>query len=105
MLGHDLRRNCRSAGVRSVSDTHAGVLLIGDTIMVVEDHRWVSFLWSYPQLIPLDAASVEEIARRVGGFRFDRVYGGWWSHVVVDAAEVVQRSARRYIARLQGGLS
>ena len=105
MLGHDLRQNCRSAGVRSVSDTHAGVLLIGDTIMVVEDHRWVSFLWSYPNLVPLDADTVADIARRVARFRFGTLYGGWWGHAVADAGEAVQRSARRYIARLQGGLS
>jgi hypothetical protein len=63
-------------------------------------------LWSYPNLVPLDAATVEEIARRVAGFRFGTLYGGWWGHVVgggqADAAEVVQRSARRYVARLRG---
>ncbi len=78
-----------------------GVLLTGDTIMVVEDRGWVSFLWSYPNLVPLDADTVEQIARRVGRFRFDRLYGGWWGHVVGDgAADVVQRSARRYVARV-----
>jgi hypothetical protein len=84
----------------------AGALLTGDTIMVAEDRGWVSFLWSYPNLVPLDVATVEEIARRVAGFRFGTLYGGWWGHVVggerADAAEVVQRSARRYVARLRG---
>jgi len=83
----------------------AGVLLTGDTIMVVEDRSWVSFLWSYPNLVPLDADAVESIAQRVGRFRFGRLYGGWWGHVVgdgtIDAAEVVQRSARRYVERLR----
>jgi hypothetical protein len=86
-----------------------GVLLTGDTIMVAEDRDWVSFLWSYPNLVPLDGDTVEEIARRVGRFRFDRLYGGWWGHVVgggeVDAAEAVQRSARRYVGRLRGETS
>jgi hypothetical protein len=83
----------------------AGVLLTGDTIMVAEDRAWVSFLWSYPNLVPLAADTVEAIARRVGRFRFDRLYGGWWGHTVggpaVDAAEVVQRSARRYVEHLR----
>ena len=84
----------------------AGALLTGDTIMVAEDRGWVSFLWSYPNLVPLDAGTVEEIAQRVGRFTFGALYGGWWGHVVGaergDAAEAVQRSARRYVARLRG---
>jgi len=84
----------------------AGALLTGDTIMVAEDRGWVSFLWSYPNLVPLDADTVEDIARRVARFRFGALYGGWWGHVVgdgrVDAAEAVQRSARRYVERLRG---
>jgi hypothetical protein len=80
-----------------------GALLTGDTIMVVEDRGWVSFMWSYPNLIPLDAATVADIARRVGRFRFNRVYGGWWGHVVLDdGGAVVRRSAERYIDRLTG---
>jgi hypothetical protein len=80
-----------------------GVLLTGDTIMVVEDRRWVSFMWSYVNLVPLDAATVADVARRVARFRFSRVYGGWWGHVVVgDGAEIVRRSADRYVRRLQG---
>ena len=50
-----------------------GVLLTGDTIMVVEDRDWVSFMWSYVNLVPLDAATVADVARRVARFRFARV--------------------------------
>jgi hypothetical protein len=58
-------------------------------------------MWSYPNLVPLDAASVTAIARRVGRFRFGRIYGGWWGHVVVgDGADLVRRSAERYVRRL-----
>ena len=80
-----------------------GALLTGDTITVVPDRDWVSFMWSYPNLIPLDGASVLEIARRAERFTFDRVYGGWWGRVVVaDGAAAVRRSADRYVARLRG---
>jgi hypothetical protein len=80
-----------------------GALLTGDTITVVPDRGWVSFMWSYPNLIPLDEAVVHEIARRVEPFRFDRVYGGWWGRVVVeDGAGAVRRSADRYVAHLRG---
>jgi hypothetical protein len=81
-----------------------GALLTGDTVQVVADRRWVSFMWSYPNLIPLAASTILDIADRVGRYRFDRVYGGWWGAVVVgDGAEAVKRSARRYVARLAGG--
>jgi hypothetical protein len=80
-----------------------GALLTGDTITVVQDRDWVSFMWSYPNLIPLDERTVGDIAARVERFAFDRVYGGWWGRVVVsDGASAVRRSADRYIARLHG---
>jgi len=80
-----------------------GALLTGDTITVVQDRAWVSFMWSYPNLIPLDEHTIEGIARRVSDFDFDRIYGGWWGRVVVqDGAAAVRRSADRYIARLHG---
>jgi hypothetical protein len=80
-----------------------GALLTGDTITVVPDRDWVSFMWSYPNLIPLDEATILDIARRAGQFTFDRVYGGWWGRVVLqDGAAAVRRSADRYVARLRG---
>jgi hypothetical protein len=73
-----------------------GALLTGDTIMVVQDREWVSFMWSYPNLVPLDEATVLDIATRVERFDFDRVYGGWWGKVVVeDGAASLGRPVRR----------
>lgn len=80
-----------------------GALLTGDTITVVADRDWVSFMWSYPNLIPLDEDTVRTIADRVSGLRFDRVYGGWWGRTVVrDGHQAVRRSADRYVARMRG---
>ncbi|HEX2902446.1 MAG TPA: MBL fold metallo-hydrolase [Jatrophihabitans sp.] len=80
-----------------------GALLTGDTITVVQDRDWVSFMWSFPNLIPLDEHTIADIAERIEQFRFDRIYGGWWGRVVVrDGAAAVRRSADRYIARLRG---
>ncbi len=80
-----------------------GALLTGDTITVVQDRDWVSFMWSYPNLIPLDPATVQQIASRVERYHFDRVYGGWWGRVVVsDGAGAVRRSADRYVAHVTG---
>ncbi|HEV7209021.1 MAG TPA: MBL fold metallo-hydrolase [Mycobacteriales bacterium] len=80
-----------------------GALLTGDTITVVQDRDWVSFMWSYPNHIPLDERTVDDIAGRVERFRFNRIYGGWWGRVVrTDGAAAIRRSADRYIARLRG---
>jgi hypothetical protein len=80
-----------------------GALLTGDTITVVQDREWVSFMWSYPNLIPLDETTVLDIASRVERFAFERIYGGWWGSVVVrDGGAAVRRSADRYVARSRG---
>jgi hypothetical protein len=79
-----------------------GALLTGDTITVVPDRDWVSFMYSYPNLIPLDEPTVRDIAHRVERFAFDRIYGGWWGRIVVaDGAAAVRRSADRYVAHLR----
>jgi len=76
-----------------------GVLLVGDTITVVSDRRFVSFMRSYPNLIPLPAAEVDRIARTLEPLEFDRIYGGWWDRDVRQGAhDAVRASARRYIA-------
>ncbi len=74
-----------------------GALLTGDTIQVVSDRRWVSFMYSYPNLIPLNATAIERIVRSVEPFDFERIYGAWWERVVAsDAKAAVKRSAERY---------
>jgi glyoxylase-like metal-dependent hydrolase (beta-lactamase superfamily II) len=75
-----------------------GALLAGDTIQVAQDRRWVSFMYSYPNMISLNARTVEGILAAVEPYAFDRLYGGWWdAHVQFDAKAAVQRSAERYI--------
>ena len=75
-----------------------GALLTGDTIQAVPNRRAVSFMRSYPNLIPLPAAAVERIAAAVEPLAFDRIYGGWFDRSVpVRAKAVVARSAARYL--------
>jgi hypothetical protein len=76
-------------------------LLAGDTVQVIPDRRYVSFMWSYPNLIPLPAAKVGRIADALTPFPFDTIHGGWWDAVVErDGSEVVRRSAERYVRAL-----
>ncbi|HEX9116004.1 MAG TPA: MBL fold metallo-hydrolase [Anaerolineae bacterium] len=75
-----------------------GALLTGDIIDVQQDRRWVSFMYSYPNKIPLNAAAVRRIQAAVEPFAYDRIYGAWWGRVVAaDAKAAVARSAERYV--------
>jgi glyoxylase-like metal-dependent hydrolase (beta-lactamase superfamily II) len=75
-----------------------GTLHTGDSVYVVADKRYVSFMYSYPNLIPLPASTVRGIANAVMPFRFDRIYGAWWDAVVPSGAKkALEVSARRYI--------
>jgi hypothetical protein len=76
----------------------AGALLTGDIIQVVQDRRFVSFMWSYPNYIPLPASAVHRIARSVQPFNFKRIYGAWWDAIVEDDGKAaVEQSAIRYL--------
>jgi hypothetical protein len=80
-----------------------GLLLSGDSLTVVMDRRYVSFMYSYPNLIPLSAAAVRRIADTVRPYPFLRIYGAWEGRVVVTAgSDAVERSAERYIRFLEG---
>ena len=75
-----------------------GALLTGDIITVVNDRRYVSFMRSYPNLIPLGPAAIRRIIDPIEPFAFDQIYGGWWkANVFADAKAAVARSAERYL--------
>jgi hypothetical protein len=75
-----------------------GALLTGDTIYVVPDRRHVSFMYSYPNHIPLNAITVRRIVGAVEPFEYDRIYSSWKERVILaNAKEAVRRSAERYI--------
>jgi glyoxylase-like metal-dependent hydrolase (beta-lactamase superfamily II) len=79
-----------------------GALLSGDIVQVVADRNWVSFMYSYPNLIPLPAREVQRIRGIVETLDFDRVYGAWWDTIVPDDAKrKVLASADRYVAALE----
>jgi hypothetical protein len=74
-----------------------GALLSGDIVQVVADRRWVSFMRSYPNLIPLPPSEVEAMVDALEPWPFDRLYGAWFDRVVTeDAHGAVRRSAERY---------
>jgi len=85
-----------------VMHSEAGALFAGDIIQVCPDRRWVGFMRSYPNYIPLPESSVRAIVRAVEPFGFDRIYGAWPKHeIMTDAKEAVRRSADRYVRALR----
>ncbi len=75
-----------------------GALLSGDTVTVVMDRRYVSFMYSYPNLIPLGEAAIRRMLDTLQPYPFERIYGAWNGRVVaVDGGDAVERSAERYL--------
>lgn len=79
-----------------------GALLSGDLLQVTADRKFVSFMWSYPNYIPLGEKAVRAITKRLEGWRYDTIYGAFWDRVIArDGANVTQRSVARHIEILQ----
>jgi glyoxylase-like metal-dependent hydrolase (beta-lactamase superfamily II) len=85
-----------------------GALFTGDAILPVEDRRWVSFMYSYPNLIPISRHAVEKIVGAISDYDFDRIYGGPMYGscggrpiILTGAKDVVLRSAARYVEHLE----
>ncbi|WP_168879944.1 MBL fold metallo-hydrolase [Rhizobium sp. P28RR-XV] len=75
-----------------------GALFVGDTMQVTMDRRFVSFMRSYPNLIPLDAKAVTAISQAVQPYRFETIYSAFPGRTVEsDGNRVVERSAERYL--------
>jgi glyoxylase-like metal-dependent hydrolase (beta-lactamase superfamily II) len=80
-----------------------GAIFAGDTIMVVSDRRYVSFMYSYPNYIPMNAATVKSVVRAVEPYAFDRIYSAWKDRTVMsDAKAAIERSVERYIKAIEG---
>lgn len=78
-----------------------GALLTGDIAMVAMDRRSLSFMYSYPNYIPLNAASVRKIASTIEPLAFDRIYGAWWDrNIATNAKAAFAASVRRYLAAI-----
>ena len=76
-----------------------GALFSGDIFTVVPDRRWVSFMYSYPNLIPERPRTIRRALSLMEPFRFDRIYGGWGRrNVAVDGVAAISRSAERYLS-------
>lgn len=78
-----------------------GVLLVGDTLMVGPGGHTVSFMRSYPNLLPLSCRLVGRIVAALEPLAYDRIYGAFPGRVVDRGGPaVVRSSADRYLGWL-----
>lgn len=83
-------------------DTGAGIVLAGDILQVTPGADAVSFMWSYPNMLPLSASAVTNIMRLMQNVRFDKLYGAFEGQdITANAHEIVMRSAQKYLSCLQ----
>jgi hypothetical protein len=79
-----------------------GALLTGDTLQVRPD-KGLTFMHSYPNLIPLDARTVRGISDALSEWEFETIYGGWWERVIPSGAkQVMADSVAQYIRAVTG---
>ncbi|MEB6377390.1 MBL fold metallo-hydrolase [Leclercia adecarboxylata] len=78
-----------------------GALLAGDILQVTPGKDAVSFMWSYPNMLPLSAEEVADIAARLDNVVFERLWGAFeGQNIAASGREIVMRSVQKYIACL-----
>ena len=77
--------------------------MTGDIVQLIPDRGYVSFMRSYPNLIPLSAPAVSRIGAMIEPFSFDALYGAFFGREVPRGGkDVIRKSIDRYIAAIQG---
>ena len=80
-----------------------GIVCAGDILAVAPDRKWLTFMRSYPNFIPLSAREVEAIGQAMAPCAFDVLYGHYFDRVIAkDAKAVLEKSVARYIAAVEG---
>jgi glyoxylase-like metal-dependent hydrolase (beta-lactamase superfamily II) len=78
-----------------------GALLSGDVLQVGQDRRTVSFMYSYPNYIPVNPPTVRRIVAALEPYEFDQIYGAWFGqNILKDAKQAFRYSADRYLAAI-----
>jgi hypothetical protein len=80
----------------------AGTLFSGDILQVTPD-RMVSVMWSYPNLIPVDASTLRRVAAAVERCDFDSIHGAFAGRTIPTGGKAaLSRSVARYLGAIGG---
>lgn len=75
-----------------------GALFPGDALQVVFDRRHVSFMYSYPNYIPMKPSDARAMQARLAAYAFDDVYGFTWGRNIIGGGrEAVDVSFARFL--------
>lgn len=61
------------------------------------DSKSVSFMYSYPNMIPLRQAEITAIGQGMRDVQFERMYGAFEPHIGQNAQQAFERSIKRYL--------
>jgi hypothetical protein len=79
------------------------LLCSSDIATVTTDRKFLSFMRSYPNLIPLSARQVAGIAAALEPFEFEAIYGHFFDRVIpAGGKRILQISVQRYTAAIGG---
>ncbi|SEO44246.1 MBL fold metallo-hydrolase [Mucilaginibacter sp. OK283] len=79
------------------SPQNDGLLLVGDVIQVSPDLKSVSFMYSYPNLIPLSKKDILQIQQSVSHLKYQAMYGAFGRYILKGAMAVMDFSVSRYL--------
>lgn len=80
-----------------------GALFPGDALQVVFDRRHVTFMYSYPNYIPMKPSDVRAMRERIAGYEFEDVYGYTWGRNILGGGrQAVDDSFDRFLAAVAG---
>lgn len=82
-----------------------GTIFSGDVIRVAADRNWATFMYSYPNFIPLSASVVGRMANGLKELKFEQLYDAFYKVMETGAKEKVLNSADRYMAALHDRLN
>ncbi|HEY0898090.1 MAG TPA: MBL fold metallo-hydrolase [Sphingobacteriaceae bacterium] len=79
-----------------------GILLTGDSIYVCPNRRQLTFMYSYPNHIPLPKKAINRIASSLNELSFEKVYSAFpWGNIEADGRAMVDASINHYLAILE----
>jgi len=75
-----------------------GALFPGDAMQVASDRRHVSFMYSYPNYIPMKPADVLAMRTRLATYQYEDVFGFTWNrNIIGEARAATDASFARYL--------
>jgi glyoxylase-like metal-dependent hydrolase (beta-lactamase superfamily II) len=81
-----------------------GALLTGDVVQVGQDRKTVSFMYSFPNYIPVNAATVRRMVSALEPYDFDQIYGAWFGqNIMANAKKAFRYSEERYLRAISDG--